>query len=183
MSLSRLALVGHRWAGLASSAVLCIAGVTGALLVWPGTHLLWRISGPLHDSLGLGRAGWIVVLAVTAASVMVQVSGVVLWWRGKTFRIRIRHGWASAAADAHHVLGALALPIMIVIASSAIGRAAVGVMDSSNTRRDVRSALTSFHTSREFPVPVRVLYTIGSLAFALQGATGVLMWWQRRPDA
>ena len=35
MGLRQFLLVTHRWLGLASSLLLTIAGLTGALLVWP----------------------------------------------------------------------------------------------------------------------------------------------------
>ena len=167
-----LILVAHRWLGLASSIVLSIVGLTGAILAWPWSGWLRRPADRLHDSLALGRMGWRVVVIVTALAVLVQLTGLMLWWRRKSLRVNGRFGLGRAVSDLHHAIGAIALVLMLVTSASAVGRAVV--------RGPWRPVISQWHTTTGFPAPVKILFALGSLGFAVQSATGVVMWWRQR---
>ena len=62
-------LVTHRWLDLASSLVLSIVGVTGAILVLPGTSPLKRIAGAPHERLSIGVFGLWIVVVVTIENI------------------------------------------------------------------------------------------------------------------
>ena len=68
-------LVTHRWLGLSSALVLAIVGVTGAILLLPGTAPFRKIAGPLHERLGMGQFGWWIVVIVTIAAVFLELGG------------------------------------------------------------------------------------------------------------
>ena len=68
-------LITHRWLGFTSSVVLPIVGLTGAILICPGTSLLKRVAGPLHERLGMGRVGWWLVVLATVIAVLVELGG------------------------------------------------------------------------------------------------------------
>ena len=179
MNLPRAVLVTHRWLGLTIGAIMAIAGITGAVLTWPGSSPVQKASDALHESLAMGSAGTWVVLIATAASIVLQLAGAYLWWKSKRRTIRVRggQGWRCAIADLHFSVGILAVPIMLLLAGSAVGRA---VVDPSGRYSNIRSAVSRLHTAKDFPVVMKALYTAGSLGFVALGVTGVLMWWRPR---
>ena len=65
---------------------------------------------------------------------------------------------------------------MFVLAASGIGMAFVGPDDQPELRR----IIFDLHTTRGFSALVKVIYTIGTMGFLVQGVTGVVMWWDRR---
>ena len=171
-------LVTHQWLGLASSLVLAIVGVTGAILVLAGTSPLRRIAATLHERLAMGRFGWWIVVVVTIAAVFLELGGLFLWWKRKTISVRMRSGWRLALFDLHHAVGLLALPLMLLLAVSGVGMAFVSPQNQPQLRR----VIFDFHTTRGFSTPIKLVYMVGTTGFLLQGVTGVAMWWKtRRP--
>jgi uncharacterized iron-regulated membrane protein len=173
-------LITHRWLGLTSSVVLSIVGLTGAILIWPVTSLLKRVAGPLHERLAMGRVGWWLVVLATVIAVLLELGGLVLWWKRKTIAVRIRSGWRQGLFDLHHAAGILGLPLMLLLAVSGVGMAFV----TPTSHPALRRVIFDWHTTRGFPTPVKLLYTIGTTGFLVQGVTGVVMWWKpRQPRA
>lgn len=171
-------LVTHRWIGLASSLVLSILGVTGAVLLLPGNPPLKRIAGPLHERLAIGNLGWWIVVVVTIAAVFLELGGLYLWWKRKTILVRMRSGWRPALFDLHHAAGFLALPLMFLLAVSGVGMAFV----TPDNQPELRRVIFDLHTTRGFSTSMKVVYAFGTMGFLLQGVTGVVMWWKpRRP--
>ena len=169
-------LVTHRWLGLSSSLVLAIVGVTGAVLVFPGTSPLKGIAGPLHERLGMGQFGWWIVVIVTIAAVFLELGGLYLWWKRKSIWVRMRSGWRPALFDLHHAVGLLSLPLMLLLAVSGVGMAFVTPQNQPQLRR----VIFDFHTTRGFSTLIKVVYAIGTMGFMVQGVTGVAMWWKPR---
>src|SRR5688572_28219488 len=101
----RTILIAHRWVGLTVSAVLGIVGVTGAVLAWPVPSLIARAAVRLHVNLALGPAGRWVVLAASLAGIALQLSGLYLWWKGRSLRVRANQGWNLLCFDLHHAAG------------------------------------------------------------------------------
>jgi uncharacterized iron-regulated membrane protein len=172
----RLVLVTHRWLGLAASVALVIVAMTGFIIAWPHHGRLPRLIGALHENLAFGRLGSRVVVAATIAGVILQLGGLFLWWKQKTFWVRTGAGWRRAVTDLHHMVGVLTLPIMFVLGSTAVGM-------SFMTPRDhpvLRPMLADLHTTRKYSTPIKLVYMVGSTGFFVQGASGVAMWWSTR---
>lgn len=177
MSLRRLVLIAHRWIGLPASVVIAVAGGTGVVLLWPAGGMLKRAAGRLHETLAMGRIGSVIVIGATVAAVLLQASGLYLWWRRKSFRVRTHLGWIRTLTDLHHASGIVGLALMLTLAGTAAATALLPMGP------DMRRLLETIHTARGFPAPVKLLYVAGALAFLVQGATGLAMWLEPRMKA
>jgi uncharacterized iron-regulated membrane protein len=171
VNVRRVLLVSHRWLGLASSFVLAIVGLTGAVILLPQSVPLRRFAGPLHQHLAAGSVGSWVVVSATAAAVLLQAGGVMLWWKRKRFTVRFRRGWSLALDDLHHAVGIVGLPLMFVLAATGVAMHFIGP-----DIQPVRRFLMASHTAAPFPIFVKVVYALASMAFVVQGVTGVVMW-------
>jgi uncharacterized iron-regulated membrane protein len=174
MTVRQALLVTHRWLGLGSSVVLAAVGLTGAVMVFGTTGLVARIAGRIHETLALGAIGSAVVIAATVGAVLLQCSGIVLWWKRKSVAIRWRRGWAAALIDIHYAAGILALILMTLLAVTALGMTWLPPGPDSWRRLCVE-----LHSARSFPAPIKLVYAAGSLGFLVQGVTGVGMWWKK----
>ena len=174
MTPRRFVLLTHRWIGLSTSVVLVIAGATGAVLALPGPDLLRRAASRLHETLALGSIGNLIVLTATGAAVVLQLGGVWLWWKRKSFAVRLSAGWRRMVIDLHHSAGALGLVLMLLVAVTGVGM-------TMFTPGPERAMFVDLHTARKYALPVKVVYALVSLGFLVQGVTGVLMWWRPRP--
>ena len=174
MSIRQFVLVTHRWLGLASAAVLIIAGGTGAIIVWreilPGLETIGRVSGPVHENLKLGSPGRWVVVGCTGIAVLLELGGLILWWKRRTLRVRLHRGWQVASFDLHHLIGLVCLPLMFWLALTGFVMAF--------TTGEWRQFLQPLHTGARMSLALKVLYTIATLGFVVQGLTGVAMWWK-----
>ena len=179
MSLRQFVLVTHRWMGLSSAAVLALLGATGVVLQWAEDVVFLdavrRYASALHERLALGPFGYWVVVVTTAIAVLLEFGGIVLWWKRKTLTWRRGAGWWRVCYDLHHVVGAVLLPLMVVIAVAGVALAFVPANDAPELYR----LMARLHKGH-YPFPVNALYSIASLGFVAQGLTGVLMWW--KPD-
>jgi len=176
MPIRRWLLFVHRWLGLLTSLFLAVAGTTGAVLVWPSDSALNRLAGRLHVSLAAGGMGRRVVLIATALAVIMQVTGIYLWWRRKQIGIRLHRGWLKALEDLHHAFGAVGLVLMLLLAASGAVRPFV-------KSPSIRPTVTALHTARGYSFPIKSLYTAASMGFLIQGVAGVTMWWSARRRA
>lgn len=174
MTARRFVLLTHRWVGLSTSLVLAIAGMTGAVLALPGPDLIRRAASLLHETLALGRIGNVIVLTATGTAVVLQLGGVWLWWKRKSIAVRVSAGWRRLVIDLHHSAGALGLVLMLLVAATGVGMTILAPGPA-------RAMFVDLHTAREYALPVKLLYAVGSLGFLVQGVTGVLMWWRPRP--
>lgn len=165
-------LATHRWLGLTVSLILAVTGGTGSIMVWPGEHLLKRVAGKLHENLAMGQPGSRVVLAATAAAVLLELTGLYLWWRRRTLTVSWRSGWRGVVLDLHHAAGVVGLAVMLTLAVSAVGM--------RFGSRATRSVLAPIHTADAFTLPMKVVFALGSFGFVIQGGTGILMWLKRR---
>jgi uncharacterized iron-regulated membrane protein len=76
----------------------------------------------LHTELLLGETGRWIIGGCAVALLVIVISGMVLWWPGcqrihRGFTVSFRHGW-WANRDVHRVLGALASPIIALLAAT-----------------------------------------------------------------
>jgi uncharacterized iron-regulated membrane protein len=173
----RVLLLSHRWIGLASSLVLAIVGLTGAVIFLPRSVPFRRFAGPLHQQLAAGTVGSWVVVSATAAAVLLQLGGAILWWKRKRVSVRTGRGWWSALDDLHHVVGIVGLPLMFVLATTGVAMHFIGP-----DQPGLRTFLMTSHTAADLPGVVKWVYAAASLGFLVQGVTGVIMYykdWQR----
>ncbi len=173
MTPRRVVLVTHRWLGLSTGLVLAIVGATGTLLVF-ATGRLRGLTGPVHESLGVRGPGTWIVLAATAAAILLEAGGLVLWWRRKVFRVETRFGWRRVLVDLHHVSGLVGLVLMVILAVTAVMMRFV-TPESNPWLRDL---IVDLHTTRDYGWPLKTLFGVASLGFVVQGVSGILMWWQ-----
>jgi uncharacterized iron-regulated membrane protein len=176
-SLRRTLVVAHRWAGLGSSVLLAVIGLTGVAFLFPAPASVRLFVEEFHVTLMIPRAGQAIVIAATTAAVLLEMSGLYLWWRRKVWTVRWRSGWRTAAEDLHHLTGAALLAVMLLLAGTGLGRVAIRqVLPASHL---VVKATNYAHTGLKFPAPIRVVYAIGGVGFLVQGLTGVIMWSRR----
>ncbi|MES2178912.1 MAG: PepSY-associated TM helix domain-containing protein [Gemmatimonadota bacterium] len=72
----------------------------------------------LHTTLMAGDAGGTIVMIVTLAALLLTISGVVLWWTDKLWRIRWSASWKRIVFDLHHALGIAASLVLFTITAS-----------------------------------------------------------------
>lgn len=178
MRVRRAVLLSHRWMGLPASVFLAVAGLTGVIMMWMEGGIVRRIAGRLHESLGVGRPGHFVMFAVCLAAILIEVGGIVLWWKRKQMTVSRNAGWARAAADLHHPSGIVLAAPMILLAATAAAMFVMGGRDFPYPA--FRRAVVELHGGGQYGLAVKFVYTAASLAFAVQGATGVVMWWRQQ---
>lgn len=168
----------HRWLGLTSAVVLILAGITGALILFPladepRNHLI-----EFHANLFAGEIGrWVVVVA-SVFTLLLQAGGLWLWWPARSLRLRTGRGLWRFSYDLHNVIGVVALPMMALLAATGVGRVFFEFVTMPDALSLVPRAVGLLHHGEPFPVAVQVLYVLGSLAFVPQAVTGVLTWWR-----
>jgi hypothetical protein len=98
-------LITHRWLGLTSSVVVSIVGLTGAILVWPGTSLLKRVAARFTNG-SMGKVGWLVARHGHRRVTRVGRPGSLV--EAKDDRGANPSGWRQGLFDIHHAAGPLA---------------------------------------------------------------------------
>lgn len=74
----------------------------------------------LHTQLLGGRVGNTIVAVVTFVALFLVLSGIVVWWRDKIWRVNTRGSWKRTNFDLHHSLGIWAAIILLVITSTGL---------------------------------------------------------------
>lgn len=74
----------------------------------------------LHTQLLAGRTGNTIVAAVTFVAVFVILSGIVVWWREKLWRVNTSASWKRINFDLHHSFGIFSAIVLLVITSSGL---------------------------------------------------------------
>jgi uncharacterized iron-regulated membrane protein len=74
----------------------------------------------LHVRLLGGRAASEVVGIATLVALVVVLTGLVVWWRDRLWRIQWSASWKRVTFDLHHALGVFAWVVLIVITASGV---------------------------------------------------------------
>lgn len=74
----------------------------------------------LHTALMAGEVGRLVVTLVSFVSLLLTLSGAVIWWRDKAWRVRWSGSWKRIAYDLHHALGISMSLVVCIIATSGV---------------------------------------------------------------
>lgn len=96
---------------------------TGAIVPDPGPDWLvtfMRNVHLLHTRLLGGRVGNAIVVAVTFVALFLVLSGIIVWWRDKLWRVNTSASWKRINFDLHHALGIWAAVILLIITSTGL---------------------------------------------------------------
>jgi uncharacterized iron-regulated membrane protein len=74
----------------------------------------------LHVSLMASKIGGEVVAIITMSSFVLVLTGAIIWWRDKLWRVRWSASWKRILFDLHHSLGVFASVILIIISTSGL---------------------------------------------------------------
>jgi len=83
------------------------------------TGLMGRILY-IHTSLLAGETGSLIVGTATGLALLLAVSGLVLWWPRRVYRIGRSRTWRRTAFDLHHAVGFWSSAVVFVIALTGI---------------------------------------------------------------
>jgi uncharacterized iron-regulated membrane protein len=112
---------------------------------------------------------------------VLQVGGLYLWLRRRIVIARWRGSWQRFAFDVHHAVGVIGFVLMLVLAVTGIGRV---VLREINSRSEpfpaVRRTMVRYHAGESFHPGIKVLYMLASAGYAVQAASGALVWWRLR---
>jgi uncharacterized iron-regulated membrane protein len=186
MTFRQFVLLTHRWLGIGSSLVLLLVGVTGGVLIWPESlGTAEKSTERFHTRLSIGEPGEWLVITATAIAAFLVLGGLVLWWKRRLLRVNLRRGAWRFLFDLHHSLGFFAAVVMLLLSLTGLGLVLTEHEDGSPLspgEQRVRDTVTRLHTGREFALPLKLIYLVGSVAFAVQGLSGVVMWWKPQVD-
>ena len=96
---------------------------TGAILPDPGPDpvvAFMRKVHLLHTQLLGGRVGNKIVVATTLVALFLVLSGIVVWWREKLWRVNTAASWKRINFDLHHSLGIFSALLLLVITSTGL---------------------------------------------------------------
>ncbi len=74
----------------------------------------------LHVSLMASKVGGEIVGIATLAALLLVVTGIIIWWRDKLWRVRWSASWKRIVFDLHHSLGVFAALVLLVITTSGL---------------------------------------------------------------
>jgi len=74
----------------------------------------------LHTRLLGGAAGSVVVVSFTIAALVLVITGLVVWWRDKIWRVRLTASWKRINFDLHHVAGVFSAVVLLVITATGV---------------------------------------------------------------
>jgi uncharacterized iron-regulated membrane protein len=112
------------WDVVLSSTDVLVNPYTGTILTSPpGPDPLvafMRKVHLLHTQLLGGRVGNAIVVTVTFAALFLVLSGIVIWWRDKLWRVSTSGSWKRINFDLHHALGIWAAVLLLIITSTGL---------------------------------------------------------------
>jgi uncharacterized iron-regulated membrane protein len=204
--LRRMLFQVHLWVGIATGVYVFIVCLSGSLIVFrreldralcpgaivvasSGRHIrsmcepafvTWMAE--FHDHLGSGRTGLLFNGVGAIAVTLMCVTGVVIWWPGRTRwrRSLTLHRGVGARRllwDLHNVLGFWLLLLILMWAVTGIYFAFPASFNALDD--DAIAWLVRLHFGRAFGPWVETLWVMLGLAPCALFVTGVLVWWNR----
>jgi uncharacterized iron-regulated membrane protein len=73
-----------------------------------------------HTSFLAGSTGNAVVALLTLSSLVLVLTGLIIWWRDRLWRIRWSASWKRVIFDLHHALGVFAAVILVFITGTGV---------------------------------------------------------------
>jgi uncharacterized iron-regulated membrane protein len=95
-------------------------GIVGKRTIDEWNKTLPRRLHVLHVSLMASKAGGEIVGIATVAALLLVVTGIIIWWREKLWRVRWSASWKRIVFDLHHSLGVFAALVLLVITTSGL---------------------------------------------------------------
>lgn len=178
MTLRGFVLWSHRWLGLIAGVFLAIVGLTGTLSLVRWSQPINEAIIEIHINLLGGAVGAWTLLVASAIGVLLQAGGLYLWWRTKSFGLRLDRGWWRASYDLHNVVGVVGFVLMTLLAATAVGRMFFRLVPMPLALEVLPRVNARLHSASGFYWPLKVLWGLGSLAFVVQAVTGALVWWR-----
>jgi len=144
---------------------------TGAILTSPlGPDRLvafMQMVHLLHTRLLGGRVGNAIVVAVTFVALFLVLSGIIIWWRDKIWRVNRTGSWKRTNFDLHHSLGIFAAVVLLIITSTGLW-VHYGTVDE--WMRKLNSSPTPAIPSQPAAAPGTPVLSLDSIAAAARAA-------------
>jgi uncharacterized iron-regulated membrane protein len=86
----------------------------------PAAISILRAMHQLHTRLLSGGIGNTIVWLATVCALVLVVTGLILWWREKLWRVNATASWKRVNFDLHHALGVFAAIVLLLITSTGI---------------------------------------------------------------
>ena len=157
--------------GARGGANILLNPYTGAILTGPqGPYPLvgfMRKVHLLHTQLLGGRVGNAIVVAVTFGALFLVLSGIVVWWRDKLWRVNRSGSWKRTNFDLHHSLGIFSAVVLLIITSTGLW---VRYAKVDEWMRKLNSAPTPSVPSQPAAAPGIPLLSLDSIAAAARAA-------------
>jgi uncharacterized iron-regulated membrane protein len=81
-----------------------------------------------HTRLTGGKIGEAIVILATYSACILALTGLVLWWREKIWRVNLSGSWKRANFDLHHALGFIATPAILIMTLTGMWMAGEGTI-------------------------------------------------------
>jgi len=121
----------------------------------------------LHTRLLGGRVGNAIVIAVTFVALFLVLSGIIIWWRDKIWRVNRAGSWKRTNFDLHHSLGIFSAVVLLIITSTGLW-VHYGTVDE--WMRKLNSSPTRPIPSQPAAAPGTPLLSLDSIADAARAA-------------
>jgi uncharacterized iron-regulated membrane protein len=113
-------IIPHPGAGPAERRLVLANQHTGTLIgTQPNDRFQVKV-GQLHKNLLMGEKGAFLVAWSTVTVVFLLLTGIILWWRRKIWRITPNVSWRRVNFDLHSMIGIFGLLIFLVLAFTGI---------------------------------------------------------------
>lgn len=122
----------------------------------------------LHTRLLGGAIGAIVVVSFTMAALVLVITGLVIWWRDKIWRVRLTASWKRINFDLHHTVGVFSAVIALLITATGTWVHFDGI--DNVMRRLNRPASPSAPPKQQPAAPGTPVLSLDSIALVARGA-------------
>ena len=151
-------------------AIVTVNPYTGAILPDPPgpdrVVAFMRKVHLLHVQLLAGRTGSTIVAVVTFVALFLVLSGIVVWWREKLWRVNTSASWKRINFDLHHSLGIFSAVVLLVITSTGLWVHFAGVDDWMRKLNRSTTPRVPVQPQVEPGTPILSLDSIASVARA-----------------